>query len=111
MVPVAPLLARYGHFQTQKKGCSEAALRVALCFLAIEHVHCDFKAKAHFGVFGFGPHGKAPLRVNLLDQASRPLHHDHGTYSESTVWLAPQENPEIRLMIFIRFATLQNLTL
>lgn len=43
-----------------KKGCSKAALWVALCYSAIEHVHRDFKAKAHFGVFGFGPHGKAP---------------------------------------------------
>ena len=28
---------------------------------AIEDVHRDFKAKAHFGVFVFGPHGEAPL--------------------------------------------------
>jgi hypothetical protein len=45
-----------------KKGCSKAALSGRAVLLAIEHVHRDFKAKAHFGVFGFGPHGKAPLR-------------------------------------------------
>ncbi len=50
---------------TKKKGCSKAALLVVLCSLAIEHVHRDFKAKAHIGVFGFGPHSQAPSeRVN-----------------------------------------------
>jgi hypothetical protein len=46
----------------KKKGCSEAALRVLPHYLAVEDVHRDFKAKAHFGVLGFGPHGEAPSR-------------------------------------------------
>jgi hypothetical protein len=63
-----------GALRNKKKGCSKAALRVALCFLAIEHVHRDFKAKAHIGVFGFGPHGKAPLREIIhFYRASRPF--------------------------------------
>jgi hypothetical protein len=47
--------------QKQKKGCSKAVLFDRAVLLAVEHVHRDFKAKAHFGVYGFGPHGKAPL--------------------------------------------------
>jgi hypothetical protein len=43
-----------------KKGLLESSPSGRAVLLAIEHVHRDFKAKAHFGVFGFGPHGKAP---------------------------------------------------
>jgi hypothetical protein len=44
-----------------KKGLLESSPSGRAVLLAIEHVHRDFKAKAHFGVFGFGPHSKAPL--------------------------------------------------
>jgi hypothetical protein len=45
---------------TQKKGLLESSpSRIAQCS-AIENVHRDFKAEAHFGVFGFRPHGEAP---------------------------------------------------
>jgi hypothetical protein len=43
-----------------KKGLLESSPLGRAVLLAVEHVHRDFKAKAHFGVFGFGPHGKAP---------------------------------------------------
>jgi hypothetical protein len=48
--------------QPKKKGCPQAAFSLSARFLAVEHVHRDFKTKAHFGVFGFRPHGKAPIR-------------------------------------------------
>jgi len=43
-----------------KKGLPGSSPLDLAVLLAREHVHRDFKAKAHFGVFGFGPHGKAP---------------------------------------------------
>jgi hypothetical protein len=86
-----------------KKGLLESSPLGRAVLLAIEHVHRDFKAKAHFGVFGFGPHGKAPLRELIQLISIKAVHHDHGTHSGSTHPLSPQENPEIRLMNFIRF--------
>jgi hypothetical protein len=44
----------------QKKRLLESSPLGLAVLLAIEDVHRDFKAKAHFGVFGFGPHGEAP---------------------------------------------------
>jgi hypothetical protein len=59
---------------TNKKGLLESSPLGRAVLLAVEHVHRDFKAKAHFGVFGFVPHGMAPRkRENLLDRASRPF--------------------------------------
>jgi hypothetical protein len=45
----------------QKKRLLESSPSGLAVLSAIEDVHRDFKAKAHFGVFGFGPHGEAPL--------------------------------------------------
>jgi hypothetical protein len=45
---------------TQKKRLLESSPSGLAVLSAIEDVHRDFKAKAHFGVFGFGPHGEAP---------------------------------------------------
>jgi hypothetical protein len=44
----------------QKKRLLESSPSGLAVLSAIEDVHRDFKAKAHFGVFGFGPHGEAP---------------------------------------------------
>jgi hypothetical protein len=44
----------------QKKRLLESSPLGLAVQSASEDVHRDFKAKAHFGVFGFGPHGEAP---------------------------------------------------
>jgi hypothetical protein len=41
---------------TNKKDCPKAAFFVTNRLLAVGDVHRYFKAKTHFGVFGFGPH-------------------------------------------------------
>jgi hypothetical protein len=43
-----------------KKGCRKAAFFAFNRLLAVGDVHRYFKAKTHFGVFGFGPHGSNP---------------------------------------------------
>jgi hypothetical protein len=43
-----------------EKGCPKAALFISTLLLAVGDVHRYFKAKTHFGEFGFGPHGVAP---------------------------------------------------
>jgi hypothetical protein len=45
-----------------KKGCPKAAFFLNSTGLAVGDVHRYFKAKAHFGVFGFGPHGHFPFK-------------------------------------------------
>jgi hypothetical protein len=44
----------------QKKRLLESSPSGLAVLSAIADVHRDFKAKAHFGVFGLGPHGEAP---------------------------------------------------
>jgi len=88
-----------------KKGLLESSPLIRAVLLAVGDVHRHFKAKAHFGVFGFGPHGKAPYkRVNPPDRASRPLITTMDCILGQPNRRASQENPEIRLMIFIRFS-------
>jgi len=43
-----------------KRAANGSPLGYDAMLLAVEHVHRNFKAKTHFGVFGFRPHGIAP---------------------------------------------------
>ena len=76
--------------QKQKKGCSKAALFDRAVLLAVEHVHRDFKAKTHFGVFGFGPHGKAPLYRELIHQI---VHRGRSSRPWIAFWVSPSHYP------------------
>jgi hypothetical protein len=47
---------KYRQLRVKKKGLLESSPLFSIASLAIQDVHRDFKAKAHFGVSGLGPH-------------------------------------------------------
>jgi len=52
-------------FDKNKRGCLSAAPFHKLIALAVGDVHRYFKAKTHFGVFGFHPHGYSPKKIQI----------------------------------------------
>ena len=73
--------------------------------LAVGDVHRDFKAKAHFGEFRFGPHGLAPQELVVGSTAvkvdQRNIQPTRCIVLRSAT-LEPAQYAELGLMIFIR---------
>jgi hypothetical protein len=73
--PTDPITLRKTPIAPNEKGRPKAALFMNTVLLAAGDVHRDFKAKAHFGKFGLGPHGVSPQKLVIVPKLPSRLVH------------------------------------